>query len=226
MVNSGSFLFPFLSWFPIIDLLSDFPKPNLAPAYLTLLPEGSSPTNDPGSFLDALARRMGMLKRGGEVDLTRAAVYFVKWWREEGGLLSATSGLQFQFRQGDSSVVDQEFFSSRTDLEVHDGVHGHGLVSPNITQAWGFDFQWEIGREDAFVEGSHNELLSGGGSMRAAGLSELVQGKMEKCLEDYIETSEREEAEEKNVSPTQVKKRMLIERKEIRMAKRAAKQRR
>lgn len=187
---------------------------------------------------------MGMLKRGAEVDLTRAAVYFIKWWREEGGLLSATSGLQFQFRQKDSSVADQEFLSSQTDLEVHDSVHGHDLVSPNVlgfpkTQAWGFDFQWELGREDALVEASHNELLSGGGSpasdsnsrgspkmTRAADLSELVQRKMEKCIEDYIETSEREEAEEKNVSPTQVKKRMLAEQKEIRMAKRAAKQRR
>ena len=189
-----------------------------------------------------------MLKRGGEVDLTRAAVYFVKWWREEGGLLSATSGLQFQFRQRDSSVAYQELISSRPDLEVHNNVHGRGLVSPNlldfpITQAWGFDFQWELRREEVFVGRCNKELLSSGGSptpgsdsnesphmtrTRVLDLSEFVQGKMEKCIQDYIETSEREEAEEKNVSPTQMKKRMIIEQKERRMAKRAshAKQRR
>ena len=32
-----------------------------------------------------------MLRRGGERDVGRAASWFVKWWREEGGLASASA---------------------------------------------------------------------------------------------------------------------------------------
>jgi len=49
------------------------------------------------------------------MDLGRAAVHFVKWWREEGGLISASSGLRMNAAGNGSSY----------------------------TQGWGFDFQWD-----------------------------------------------------------------------------------
>ena len=91
-----------------------------APAYLDLLPPETAPTSDLEEFLTLLARRMGMVRRGAELDLSRAAVYFVRWWREEGGLLSASSS---------TSNLD---ISSLSDEQ-----------KPR-TQAWGFDFQWDL----------------------------------------------------------------------------------
>jgi hypothetical protein len=61
-----------------------------APAYLRLLPPSAQPTADIVHFLEQLAQRLGMLRRGGVKDVRRAAAWFVKWWREEGGLLSAS----------------------------------------------------------------------------------------------------------------------------------------
>jgi mitochondrial GTPase 1 len=58
-----------------------------------------------------------MLKRGGERDIERAAVWFVKWWREEGGLLSASAP--------DASSVPVN----------HTGPMRAG---------WGFDFEWSV----------------------------------------------------------------------------------
>ncbi|EPQ52106.1 P-loop containing nucleoside triphosphate hydrolase protein [Gloeophyllum trabeum ATCC 11539] len=73
-----------------------------SPAYLQLLPDTATATADVLEFLDQLAARLGMLKRGGERDLSRAAVWFVKWWRDEGGLASASAPLSpaSQTRQG------------------------------------------------------------------------------------------------------------------------------
>ncbi|KZT23669.1 P-loop containing nucleoside triphosphate hydrolase protein [Neolentinus lepideus HHB14362 ss-1] len=75
-----------------------------SPAYLQLLPEGATATADVLVFLEQLATRLGMLKRGGERDVSRAATWFVKWWRDEGGLKSASvplsSSPQVQERQG------------------------------------------------------------------------------------------------------------------------------
>ncbi|KAF9010140.1 P-loop containing nucleoside triphosphate hydrolase protein [Cyathus striatus] len=94
----------------------------ISPVYLQLLPPGSSPTVDLYEFLTLLGKRMGMIRRGAEVDLARAAVYFVRWWREEGGLIAASSAPQL-----DASV----------------------RLPANPVQGWGFDFQWEIHPEDA-----------------------------------------------------------------------------
>ena len=83
-----------------VDVLTFFFIHHLLPcstalAYLHLLPPGTPPTIDLEEFLMVvLARRMGMVKRGAELDRSsRAAVYFVRWWREEGGLLSAISSI-------------------------------------------------------------------------------------------------------------------------------------
>ncbi|KAJ7686692.1 P-loop containing nucleoside triphosphate hydrolase protein [Mycena rosella] len=71
----------------------------ISPAYLQLLPSGSPPIIDVEEFLESLARRMGMVKKGAAPDVRRAAVYFVRWWREEGGLISASSALQIADRR-------------------------------------------------------------------------------------------------------------------------------
>jgi len=58
------------------------------PAYLALVPPGTTPTDDVHEFLGSLARRLGMLQRGGVPDLPRAAGWFVRWWRDEGNAVS------------------------------------------------------------------------------------------------------------------------------------------
>jgi len=149
----------------------------ISPAYLHLLPPGTPPTSDLEEFLSLLARQMGMLKRGAELDLSRAAVYFVRWWREEGGLLSAPPNM-------DLSLLSDE-------------------QKPR-TQSWGFDFQWDLQPQNAAI-GSDPNIL--------------IQAKMERCIEDYVAATDREEIEENNISPTQIKKRTMQEEKERRRLK-------
>ncbi|KAG7095470.1 hypothetical protein E1B28_006209 [Marasmius oreades] len=96
------------------------------PAYLTLLQEGTPPTTDLHQYLSALAKRMGMIKRGAELDLARAASHFVRWWREEGGLLAASSAPQL----GGQSHLSQ-------------------LDGASATQGWGFDFEWTVSPTDS-----------------------------------------------------------------------------
>ncbi|KAF4618604.1 hypothetical protein D9613_009977 [Agrocybe pediades] len=113
----------------------------LSPAYLQLLPSGTPPTHDLEEFLTLLGKRMGMIKRGAEVDLSRAAVYFVRWWREEGGLLSASSPLELDTATAQATNTTPSQIGSNTRL-----------------QAWGFDFQWEVTPDDT-PEGYDRELL-------------------------------------------------------------------
>jgi mitochondrial GTPase 1 len=119
---------------------------------------------------------MGMVKRGSELDLSRAAVYFVRWWREEGSLLSASSN--------DLSLLLDE--------------------QKPTTQAWGFDFQWDLHPQNAAIRLDSNIL---------------IRAKMEQCLEDYMAVTDREEMEENNISQSQVKKRAMQEEKERRRLK-------
>ncbi|KAJ6470072.1 P-loop containing nucleoside triphosphate hydrolase protein [Mycena vitilis] len=92
----------------------------ISPAYLELLPPGAEPTVDIEEFLEALARRLGMVQKGANPDMRRAAFHFVRWWRAEGGLISASSALQ---------VADQTFT---------------GASTPAITHGWGFDLEWQL----------------------------------------------------------------------------------
>lgn len=55
-----------------------------------------------------------MLKRGGIPDISRAAEWFVKWWREDGGLLSAMQ----------APVPD--------------------ATNPSNRRGWGFDLEWSV----------------------------------------------------------------------------------
>ncbi|KAF9467935.1 P-loop containing nucleoside triphosphate hydrolase protein [Collybia nuda] len=145
----------------------------ISPAYLQLLPAGSPPTVNLEEFLTQLAQRMGMIKRGAEPDLARAAVYFVRWWREEGGLIAASSALQIQ-----------EYSAGST----HSGIQG-----------WGFDFQWQLQPNDKPTSKIDE--------------ARIVQEKMEACIDEYQITMEREDSEENNISPTQIKKQQVLEEK-------------
>ena len=179
------------SFLPALVIALKFLAPLTAPAYLSLLPSQSRPTHDLEDFLTLLGTRMGMVRKGGEVDTSRAAVYFVRWWREEGARLSASPGLRL-----DPTVLSAE-----------------SQIQSERTQAWGFDFQWEM---DATQSSS---LTNGQEKSRAV----VVQEKMEEVIQKYIETTDREEMEEKNTSPTQVKKKSVAEEKARRKLKQAEK---
>ncbi len=64
-----------------------------------------------------------MLKRGGIPDTSRAAVWFIKWWREEGGLASASAP------------------ALPTSLATS------GLES--CRRGWGFDLEWDVATSEA-----------------------------------------------------------------------------
>ncbi|PPR00760.1 hypothetical protein CVT24_000785 [Panaeolus cyanescens] len=114
----------------------------IGPAYLGLLPAGSSPTDDIEQFLALLGQRMGMVKRGGEVDLSRAAQYFVRWWRGDGGLLAASTSFSLQGKASDSMIPASP-------------LHG----ASQLPKAWGFDFQWSISENDMTVAAQDPALL-------------------------------------------------------------------
>jgi len=90
----------------------------VAPAYLDILPPSTPPIVDIYEFLDALAKRLGMLKKGGIVDQSRAAAWFIKWWRDQGCLLAAKTPLIPTTRSGSSAST-----------------HRRG---------WGFDVEWTV----------------------------------------------------------------------------------
>lgn len=108
------------------------------PAYLELLPSSTSPTTDLARFLTLLSLRHGMIKRGGERDLQRAAVRFVKWWRDEGSLKSA-------------SVPSRLLIS--------------GPATQPQQRGWGFDFEWtldgtEVGDEATVVQSKMEDCIN------------------------------------------------------------------
>ncbi|KAJ3980903.1 P-loop containing nucleoside triphosphate hydrolase protein [Lentinula detonsa] len=101
----------------------------ISPAYLVLLPEGTQPIIDSEEFLTKIAQRMGMVKRGAELDLSRAAAYFVRWWREEGGLRAASPHYHLLFAANkDETNTNRE--------------------NTAFTHGWGFDFEWQISPRD------------------------------------------------------------------------------
>lgn len=115
-----------------------------------------------------------MVRRGGLVDLARATVYFVRWWRGEVG-------------------------SMETDHQI----------PTTGTQAWGFDFQWDLPPQEIGVGKEE--------------YARIVQAQMEQCIEDYEVTTDLEEAGENNLSETQIRKRAVVEIKEKRRLKNLSK---
>ncbi|KAJ7211310.1 P-loop containing nucleoside triphosphate hydrolase protein [Mycena pura] len=153
----------------------------ISPAYLHLLPSGSLPTSDIEEFTESLAQRMGMVRKGGSTDRRRAAVYFVRWWREEGGLVSASSALPP--------------FSHK--------------ASEAFTQGWGFDLEWQL-RPDELADRDHEQV---------------IQEKMETCIDRYLANLETEDSSEANVSATQRKKQLALKEQMQRKLKMAARKR-
>ncbi|CAL1699256.1 unnamed protein product [Somion occarium] len=92
----------------------------ISPAYLEILPPSTAPLTDVLEFLDTLGRRLGMLRKGGIVDTTRSAVWFIKWWREEGCRTAASTPLLTSF--------------------AADAVPG----SRTHRRGWGFDLEWSV----------------------------------------------------------------------------------
>lgn len=137
--------------------------PQTAPAYLDILPPGSSPTTEIEVFLDALGRRLGMLGRGGIVDQNRAAVWFLNWWRNHGAVVAAKSRLP-----------------QSTSAETSGLTRRHG---------WGFDLEWSVSPDEAQRYDEN-----------------VIQRKMEECLEGFDAEAAQEEQEGGKVSSTQVKK--------------------
>lgn len=72
-----------------------------------------------------------MIKRGAEPDVERAARWFIKWWRDSGGLAAAPP-----------STMTPEI----------------GGNDP-IMEAWGFDFQWTVTPEETKSAPSRQALV-------------------------------------------------------------------
>ena len=115
---------------PLLPLPSSHPDATTplppAPAYLPLLPPDTPPTADLHEFLTALARRLCMLKRGGVPDVDRAAVWFIKWWRDAGELASAAA----------------------PSLPASDSIDASADAA-SVRRGWGFDLEWEVPAADA-----------------------------------------------------------------------------
>lgn len=141
---------------------------------------------------------MGMLQRGGVPDLGRASVRFIRWWREEGSLLAASSTLH---------PINPICV---TESNLTTGLTPYPVQGPNLPtiQGWGFDLEWEVSPKD---------MASLSKSDRAA--QTMIQEKMENCISAHLEMSESEEKDESNISPTQRKKQIMIEEKKKRNLK-------
>jgi hypothetical protein len=107
--------------------------------------------------------RMGMVKKGASPDLQRAAVYFVRWWREAGGLISASSALQ---------IADPAF----------PGAAGA------ITHGWGFDLEWQI-HPDEISTRDHKLLIQE--KMEACIDQHLIDMEREELGENNVSATQR-----------------------------------
>jgi hypothetical protein len=165
-----------------------------------------------------------MIKRGAELDLERAATYFVRWWREEGGLIAAVdSGATAEKAQGETRSITED-----------------DRVS---VQGWGFDFEWRVeqkqeaaGLASMSAPSIAPSFKSSGSSSRSdtpmlvssstnstaslsSGMAEFLETKMNECIDAYLVTWEAEEREGRNVSKTQRRKREVEERKQRRLGR-------
>ena len=149
---------------------------------MTLLPPSTPPPADVYEFLDYLSIRLGMLQKGGERDHRRAAVWFIKWWREEGGLISASSTPRLSpANTSGRSPSNTPPESAESSLSLD------SALTPPERTGWGFDFEWNI---------------------PVSGISDpsIIQARMEEKIETHARQLEEEKLSRDNVSLTQEKK--------------------
>lgn len=161
---------------------------SIDPSYLAILPPGTPPTHDLSGFLAQLARRLGMLKRGGEPDVERAAVWFVKWWREQGCLLSSSAPMP----------LTPEEPQLERNMNCGDAYESPGGAEPSgLRGGWGFDFEWDVGQGPHLLDPSPCD---------AAESMNRIQQRMGHIIDAYVERLEEEQNSDEGVSETQRKK--------------------
>lgn len=164
-------------------------------------PHPSPSPSDATEFIQSLASRLGMIRRGGELDLRRAAVWFIKWWREEGGLVDINLSSPPPLLSSQSLAPASASARVGGDGDFNSYVGGSfDLVADTDTptqrrMGWGFDFEWECEGE-----GNNNNLEEA-----------VVQKKMELIVAEYFAKTKEEENSLENVSSTQEKKKIREE---------------
>ncbi|KIJ32121.1 hypothetical protein M422DRAFT_213973 [Sphaerobolus stellatus SS14] len=160
------------------------------PVYMTLLPPSTPFPTDVYEFLDRLAARLGMIKRGSERDTMRAATWFIRWWREEGGLASAQADVNLK------TVSDKPTIS---DVTASPELNSLDDSIPK-RMGWGFDFEWGLPPSGKTMD------------------EEAIQKEMENTLLTHAKAL-KEEQESGEMSETQHKKRERSEKIAKRLAK-------
>lgn len=145
-------------------------------------------------FLEQLAARLGMRVRGGDVDTTRAAKWFVEWWRRQGSSISASA---------------PRSIGGRILRESHPSGGSDDASGPMcIRRGWGFDFEWTVDVVDDVNRGKGDEN---------------VEEKMGACIDVYMRKAAVQEESGGDVSQTQEKKRAWEEKLARRAARNTAK---
>lgn len=150
-----------------------------------------------------------MLKRGGGRDIDRAAVWFVRWWREEGCALSANAPLLAGHESqeaGAENVLDPgrrppyasgtESDSSRP-LPTSVPAGKFPSASASLRGGWGFDFQWDLS----------GTMCSHGAVLTTDSAETAVEQEMGRIIDAHMQRVQDEEASGGAVSDTQLKKR-------------------
>lgn len=104
-----------------------------------------------------------MLKRGGERDVQRAASWFVRWWREEGGLLAALAppqGPSFPLTGVPPPLTEPMNFGWGFDIEWSQD----DPVPDSVAGVPGKETQWRMERciDDFLISGAEEEDEGGG----------------------------------------------------------------
>lgn len=184
--------------FVIGSLQSDVPSCS-APAYNSLLGNNAmsiafSPTFDFAGIMDAIARRMGAIRSGGELDLSRTAHHVVRWWREGKHLASPTIPRSSDVR------------------------HHQQTAAPSSVRGWGLDFYFG-GDEIPITHLAPRTTISADGSLP---VPDALQEAMDETVDAWVQSLE-EKKHGIGISANQEKKREREEKQRERERKRKKK---